>query len=459
MDNQQLAQKIIDLVGGADNITNAVHCVTRLRLQLKDESKANDEALQALGDVIGLAKASGQYQIILGGKVGSVYKEVENIIGIRKSGGDVQEIKGFKGLMSHWLAVFSEILTPMIPGLAGVGMLKIVLILITQFNLLAPESGTYQLLTIMSDSLLYFLPLVVAFFAAERLNVNKSLSVMIMGTLLMPGFIALVGDAEPIKFLGMPVTLIAYNGALLPPIFAVITLKYVDKVLDKIIPDMVKLIFQPMLAVLIVTPILFIVLGPVGYWLGEALGNLATFAFDRFGWLTVGILGAILPFTVITGLNRALTPVSIQIYSTLGHEPLFRTAYIAGNMTQAGAALAVAFKTKNKAFKQVGFSAGISTLLSGITEPSIFGVLLKVKRPLIATTIAGFFSGAYAGIMGVTASAMAIPSVFSMPMFIAENPMNLVHAIISLLIAVIGSFVLTLIIGFEDPVDLDTDNI
>lgn len=452
MNNKQLAEKILALVGGADNVSNAVHCVTRLRFQLKDENLADDEAIENLSEVIGLTKSSGQYQVILGGKVGSVYKELEPMLNVGAKGELVQEEK--KGLMakfSHAITVFSEILTPIIPALAGVGMLKIVLILITQFNLIPADSGTFRLLTLMSDSLLYFLPLVVAFFAAERLNVNKSLSVMIMGTLLMPGFASMVAEAEPITFLGIPVTLIAYNGALLPPIFAVLTLKYVDKFLDKIVPDMVKLVFQPLLAVLIVTPILFIALGPVGYWLGEVLGNIATVSFDKFGWLTVGILGAILPFTVITGLNRALTPVSIQIYSTLGHEPLFRVAYIAGNMTQAGAALAVAFKTRNKEFKQVGYSAGLSTLLSGITEPSIFGVLMKVKKPFIATTIAGFLSGAYAGIMGVTASAMAIPGVVSMPMFITQNPMNLVHAIISLLIAVVGSFVLTLIIGFDDP--------
>lgn len=456
MENKELAVKIVELAGGAENIDGALHCVTRLRLRLKDESLADDEAIKSLEGVLGIAKGSNQYQIILGEIVPLVYREVQKLL-INKPENNKPEVpKGIKGKLAYGLNVFSEMLTPIVPSLAGAGMLKVVLLLLTQFNILTADSGTYQILDIISDTILYFMPIVVAFFAAERLNVNKSLAVVIVSVLLHPKFVALVAAQEPIHFLGMSVELIAYNGVIIPPILAVITLKYVDEFLEKIIPNAVKLLFKPLLAMVVVSSVLILILGPIGYWIGEAVGKLATLSFERFGWLTVGILGAILPFTVITGLNRALTPVSIQIFTSLGHEPLFRTAYIAGNMTQAGAALAVAFKTKNKKFKQLAYSSGFTTLLSGITEPSIFGVNLKAKRPLIATTIAGFISGAYAGIMGVTAYAMAVPGIFAMPMFIAEDPMNLVHAFISLIIAVVGSFILTLILGFDDPTEEET---
>lgn len=325
MDNKELASKIIEYVGEPTNIINAIHCATRLRFSLKDQKIVHNDKVKALDGVIGLVNSGDQYQIIIGQKVPILYKEIAYQLGENKA--DKKQDKkedipkrGFGGTISYGITVFSEMLTPLVPGLAAVGMLKVILVLLMQTKILSTESTTYQLLDIMSDSLLYFLPIVVAFFAAYRLDVNKVLSVVIVAVLLHPKFYGLAASSA-VTFLGVPVKIIAYNGVLIPPILTVIVLKYVDKFLDKIIPSMVKLILQPMLAIIIVTPILLTVLGPIGYWLGEFVGQIATVSYEKFGWLTLGILGAILPFTVITGINRALAPVS----SSLGYELLFRT--------------------------------------------------------------------------------------------------------------------------------------
>lgn len=455
VDYEKIAEEIVKEVGGVDNIDRLVHCATRLRFSLNDDSIVDENKVERISGVMGVVKSKQQFQVIVGGdKVNEIYQLINNKL-TNKAKKPVQKSSektsfSIKNTLMNLLNVVSEILTPIVPALAASGMLKVILLLLTQLNIMTNESTTYIILNTMSDTVFYFLPLITAYLAAEYFGTDKVLAVVFVGVLLHPNFIGLFEAGEPVSFLNLPVTEGAYNGTLIPSIILVYLMAKLDPIADKLSPNMIKIFFKPLLLMFMIVPAGILLIGPLGNWLGAGFGALITSMYDKLGWLAVGILGALLPFSVLTGLNRALTPISIQIFTQLGYEPLFRTAYIAGNMTQGAAALAVAVRTKNKEFKQVAYSAATTTLLSGITEPSLFGVLVKVRKPLIATTIAGFFGGAYLGIMGVNGYALAVPGILSIPMFIGDDPMNLVHALIGFVISIVGSFVLTLIIGFDD---------
>ncbi len=457
MDNRYIGQKILEKVGGPSNINRLTHCATRLRFSLHDDSIVDEKSIESLSGVYGTAKNSEQFQVIVGAdKVEEIFKIINGTSNNMSKESPVDKVENkdkkfsFKNIILKGLNVLSEILTPLVPALAASGMLKVILLLLVQLNVTDSSSSTYQILNVFSDAIFYFLPVITAYLAAQYFKTNAVLAVVFAGVLIHPAFVSLFESGDPVQFLGLTLTKVSYNGTLIPSILMVWVMSKVEPAVDKISPKMIKVFFKPLVIMLIIAPLTLLLIGPFSVWIGNGFGSITTAMYDRFGWLAVGVLGALLPFSVLTGLNRALTPISIQIFTELGYEPLFRTAYIPGNMTQGAAALAVAFKTKNKEFKQVAFSASLTTLLSGITEPSLFGVLVKVKKPLIATTIAGFVAGAYAGIMGVNGYALAVPGFLSIPMFIGENPMNLVHALITYAISIVLSFVLTLLIGFDD---------
>lgn len=450
---EQLATDIIQAVGGKDNIENVIHCMTRLRFTLLDQSIADDERIKDMQGVITVAKNSQQYQIIIGNHVAEVYEEIVNQLGASNFSSTkpkVKEKKTIGGLLNQGLNILSEILTPLIPALAAAGMLKVILLILSQTKVLTETSTTYVILMAISDATFYFLPIIVAYLSAEYFKTNKVLAIVFAGTLLHPNFINLVKTGDPISLFGLPVHAIEYSNSMIPALLMVGVMIYIEKFAEKVSPNVIKVFFKPLLMMLIIPPVTLLVLGPIGDYIGKGIGFVATYSFEHFGWITIAILSALLPFAVLTGLNRALTPISIQIYTNLGYEPLFRVAYIGANMAQGAAALAVALKTKNKELKQIAFAASSTTLLSGITEPSLFGVNIKLKKTLIAASIGGGLAGAYAGLMGVKAYAMAVPGLLSIPMFIGPTANNLIHAIIAFAIVIVTTFVLVFVFGFED---------
>lgn len=456
MNYDKLGKDILQSVGGHENVNRVMNCATRIRFSLHDDSKIEKKKIESLEGVFGTAQNSEQFQVIVGGdKVEAVFAAInkrmpqgEKVVQTVSENNDGKF--SISKILLSGLNVISEILTPLVPALAASGMLKVLLLLSTQLNIMTTDSSTYAILEVFSDSIFYFMPVITAYLAAKYFKTNQVLAIVLAGILIHPSFIGLFGGDAPVKLLGLTLTSVSYNGTIIPSILMAWAMSKIEPLVDRISPNMIKVFFKPLLLMIIVAPLTLLLIGPFSVWLGNGFGAITTAMYDKFGWLAVGILGALLPFSVLTGLNRALTPISIQIFTELGHEPLFRTAYIPGNMTQGGAALAVAMKTKNKKFKQVAYSASVTTLLSGITEPSLFGVLVKVKKPLIATSIAGFIAGSYAGLMGVSGYALAVPGILSIPMFIGPDPMNLVHALITYGISIGLSFVLTWVIGFDD---------
>ena len=446
MNYEKMARDILGCTGGIENISFMTHCATRLRLNFKDESKVDLEAVKKVEGVIGAVKKGGQYQIIIGTDVAQVMNEV-NKLGKITGGESGQEKK--ENLINRLMSVIAGIFTPIIPALIAGGMVKAVLTLLTFFKVVDSASQTYYIINFIADTPFYFLPVLVAISTAAKLKCNMYLAAVIGAALLHPNFTSLVSAAEPVSFIGLPVTLISYGSSVIPSILAIWLMSVVEPFADKISPKPIKFLSKPLITVIIVAPITFIVLGPLGYTVGSALAVAADFLNQNVGWLVPTLMGAFMPLLVMTGMHCSFTPIIMQSYASYGYEAIMGPGSFVSNICQGAASLAVAFKTRNKEMRQIATSAGITALL-GVTEPAMFGVTLKLKKPLYAVMIGGACGGLYAGLNGVVRYTSGTPGLASFAVFIGENPMNIVHAFISVGIGAAITFVLTLVFGFED---------
>ena len=319
----------------------------------------------------------------------------------------------------------------------------------TFFGVVSKESQTYYIVNFIADSAFYFLPVLVAVSTAAKLKCNMYLAGVIGAVLLHPNFISLTGAGEAVRFIGLPVTLISYGSSVIPSILAIALMSVVEPLADKISPKPIKFLSKPLITLLAVAPVTLIVLGPLGYTIGTGIAAGADYLNQNVSWLVPTLMGAFMPLLVLTGMHWSFTPIIVQSYATYGCEAVMGPGSFVSNICQGAASLAVAIKTKNKELRQVATSAGVTALL-GVTEPAMFGVTLKLKRPLYAVMIGGACGGLYAGINGVVRYTSGTPGLASFAIFIGENPMNVVHAFISVGIGAAITFALTWFLGFED---------
>lgn len=446
MNYQETAKGILGQVGGIENISFMTNCATRLRLNFKDESKVDLEAVKKTPGVVGAVKKGGQYQIIIGTDVGHVLSEIQKCGTI--TGGEAGQEKK-ENLANRLMSMIAGIFAPIIPALTAGGMVKVVLTLLTFFGVVSKESQTYYIVNFIADSAFYFLPVLVAVSTAAKLKCNMYLAGVIGAVLLHPNFISLTGAGEAVHFIGLPVTLISYGSSVIPSILAIALMSVVEPLADKISPKPIKFLSKPLITLLAVAPVTLIVLGPLGYTIGTGIAAGADYLNQNVSWLVPTLMGAFMPLLVLTGMHWSFTPIIVQSYATYGCEAVMGPGSFVSNICQGAASLAVAIKTKNKELRQVATSAGVTALL-GVTEPAMFGVTLKLKRPLYAVMIGGACGGLYAGINGVVRYTSGTPGLASFAIFIGENPMNVVHAFISVGIGAAITFALTWFLGFED---------
>lgn len=446
MKHEKTAADILKLVGGEKNVDSVTHCATRLRFNLRDESVANNEALKKVQGVLGVASSGGQYQVIVGNDVNNVYKELMNMGNFTKM--DSAPVTK-KNKLSTILDTIAGIFTPILPAMIGCAMIKAVLLILKSLNLVENDSQFNMIMTFVGDAAYYFLPMLLAWSSAIKFKTNVGLSLTIAGILLHPSFSALMSTGEPVSFLGLPVTQATYSSSVIPIILAVWILSYVERFAEKYSPSVVKSILKPLIIVIVMAPLTLILLGPLGAIAGNYLAFAITFINTHAGWLVSGIIGGAFPFLIMTGMHYSLGPVVLTAYATTKIDSIVGPGMLVHNIAQGAATLAVALKTKNKSFRQVASSTSITALL-GITEPALFGVNLRLKKPLIAVVIGGVAGGVYVGFFGVARSALGVAGLATLPAFITENPFNLMHAAIGCLISFVVTFVLTLILGFED---------
>ena len=446
MSYKEMAEGILSHMGGIENISFMTNCATRLRLNLKDEAKGDLEGVKTVKGVVGAVKRAGVYQIIIGTDVVKVADEIKKLGPV---GGDEPAAEKKENLVNRLMSTISGIFTPIIPALIAGGMLKALLTLLTFFKLVDGASQTYYMINFIADAAFYFLPVLVAVSTAHKLKCNPYIAAVIGAALLHPNFASLVTAAEPVHFFGLPGTLISYGSSVIPSILAIWLMSYVEPFADKISPKPIKFLSKPLITILIVAPVTFIVLGPLGYTIGTGLAAGADYLNQNVGWLVPTLMGAFMPLLVMTGMHWSFTPVIVQSYATYGSEAVMGPGSFVSNICQGAASLAVAFKTKNRELRQVATSAGITALL-GVTEPAMFGVTLRLRKPLYAVMIGGACGGLYAGINGVVRYTSGTPGLASFAVFIGENPMNIVHAFISVGIGFAVTFILTWMFGFED---------
>ena len=464
MDYESVAKKILQRVGGAENVTGLVHCMTRLRFNLKDESIVDDEAVKKTKGVMGVMKKGGQYQIIIGNDVGYVYEELNKL---GKFSNQVPKKKENstekKNILTMLMDTISGIMTPVIPAIIGAAMIKVLLTLLPMIGVLNTSGDTYQLLTVIGDGAFFFMPVLIAVSASKKFGTNVYYAASIALIMLHPNFISMMTTAhdanETIRFLGLiPVTYATYSYSVIPIILAVWSLKYVEKFVDKITPVITKNFLKPMLVVLIEAPIALIILGPLGAICGNVLSDVVYFIHDKLGFIAVGLVAGIYPFVVMAGMHHEFTPIKLGMIATTGYENFICIGELCSNMAQGAASLAVAIKSKNKDFKQIAGSSAFSALLAGITEPALYGVTLRLKRPMLGACIGAVAGGLFGGFFQLKCFGIATPAIVTIVQYVEESrPMSLLIAALTILITVIVAFIATMLIGFEDVVDEDDE--
>lgn len=454
-DYSKSAEKLVQAMGGKDNITRVFHCMTRLRFYVKDKNKIDEAEIKKLSEISGVNWHQDQFQVIAGNEVNEMYAELVKM-GVPNDDADSSaKSTEKKGIGSAIIDSVTGCMTPMIPALTAAGMIKVVLTLLTTFNLVSDTSSTYQVISFIGDAAFYFMPFLIAANAAKVFNVNQSLALIIAGVFLHPNFTAMIESGDSITFFSIPVTPTTYSYSVIPVILMVWIMSYIVKLVDRITPRIVKLILHPTLVILISAPIAIIVVGPLGGIIGDGLAVAIDFLSTKLGFIIVGILSAAFPFIVMTGMHHALTPIGLNAVAT-GGDTLIFVSQVCSNVAQGGASLAVAVRSKDKNMKQLASASGISALM-GITEPALYGVTLKLKRPVVAAAIAAGIGGIVGGLLQVTLY-IAQNCLLAIPAFIGEKGMtNFIYGLIMIVVSFAGAFILTMILGFKDETEEGED--
>lgn len=446
MNYKKTAIDIIEQVGGSKNILDLEHCSTRLRFKLIDRSKVNQDALKKVQGVMSIVNGA-QFQVVIGNSVVDVYDEILKVCPLDINDSTIKTGEKIN-LGARFIEFIINIFQPLIFAIAGAGILKSLLMLLAMFNILKSDSTIYTLLVAISDATFYFLPLMVAVTTANMLNCNRLVAIAAVGYLLLPATTTAL--SEGVELFGFTIPNIAYNAQVFPAILCVSFLAIMEKIFNKYSPKPIRTFFVPMMSLAITVPITLTILGPLGYNVGTIFTTIILFLYNKMGFLVVGLLAVVLPFMVATGMHKALIPYAINTIGKLGYEALYMTASLAHNISESGACFAVALRTKDETLKQTALSAGISALM-GITEPALYGITLQHKRAILGVVLSSAISGTFLGLFTVKGFVLVGPGLASMSMFInPNNGNNLIFAIIGFVVAILGSFIITLIIWKED---------
>lgn len=450
----KLAEDIIKEVGGEENIINATRCATRLRLVLKETPANAKEKISSMAGVITVVENNGQFQVVIGTHVGDVYQKVAEILKLdEKQQEDDGQIK--QGVLNKVIATMSAVFAPFIYILAAGGILQGILILI---NLIVPEfskTGTYEVLSFLSWTPFTFLPVFIAITASKHFKCNLYIAVVCCLALVNPKLIEMAGrvaDGESIRFLIFPLSETTYTSSVLPPLFLVWILSYLEHFLEKKLPDVIKPLLTPLICLVVMVPFTILLLGPISTLIATGIANGYNSLVAIAPPVAAAIIGGLWQVVVIFGVHWGITPVCLANFDMYGRDT-FQAFQTVAVVAQMGAAFGVFLKSRNKEFKGVALSAGITGIF-GITEPSIYGVTLRLKKPFICGCIAGAVGAVvtslfnsyyyvYAGLPGLLTTVNAINK---------DNPTSFLGEIIGCAIAIVGSIILVQIIGFDDPV-------
>jgi PTS system beta-glucosides-specific IIC component len=487
----QSAVEIVALIGGNDNVINVTHCATRLRFILKDGAKVNKDQLKRVKGVITVIEASGQLQVVIGNHVGDAYQEVLKLVSVDEN---APVSAPNVGLVSRLMDIISSIFAPFLYPLAACGVLQGILSLVTALGWMDQASGAYRILNFVSWTGFTFLPVMVAFTAAKKFNVNPFTAVIAACALVSPDYMNMltankillansadpalqqlmkeaVGNPEmvkilaevagvpvnaaPLDFFGIPVKYLSYTASVIPIILMVWIMSYIQHFFERILPLVIRNLFTPMFCIAIMVPLTLLAFGPIGNAIGGAIGGVYNTLYSLSPVIAGFVVGAVWMPLVTLGVHWGITPVTVGNYATLGYDT-FTGLQASAVFAMAGATFGVWLKTRDMEMKRVSLSAGL-TALFGITEPALYGVALRLKRPMICGCLAGAIGGSVAGFFNAVSWSYCLPGIAVLPVFFKEGHMpQFIGFLMSISIAFVLGVVFTWFAGFkEQPVVVD----
>ncbi len=456
-DNKKIAQDVLEAVGGKENVISATHCMTRLRLNLKDASIPNEEEVKKINGVVGVVQSGGQFQIIIGQNVPKVYAEFCSLTGLTTQEAVNENLDGpkekltIKKVASNIMNYIAGSMIPMIPAMLGAGLCKALTALIgpDMLGLVDATNGLYIMLNMMYDSFFYFLPIMVGFNAAQKLNLPAHLGSFMGAVLLAPTFVQMVADGTPMNIFGIPVTMINYSQSVVPILLSVAFMGLVYKLFFRFLPTTITTIFTPFLTMLVTVPVSLLALAPLGNTIAGLIGG-GIAAFGSLGFIGSAFIGAIWEFLVMTGMHTPVIMTFLVDAATKGYMSGAAVAPSAATWACWGVALGAFLRLRNKNDKSAAGGFFISGMIGGITEPTLYGLCMKYRRCFLTLAIGGAVGGAYMGLTSVRQYVMAAISNFlSVLGFAGGTTGNMINGIVGCVIALIAATVATYFIGFS----------
>ena len=451
-DYKKLAESIVSKLGGKDNVSKLLHCATRLRFTLKDKSKADLDGVKNIAGVMGAVSAPDGIQVIIGNDVSKVYDAIMGEFHFVTDSAVKENLDTKQNIGARLLGVLSSIVGPAIPLIMCSGLISALLIIFTNWCGLNAESTTYSILSMVGNGALYFLPILLAYTSAKRFNCDVMTSLFLGAILISPTLIDLVNAGEAITLFGLPVKAVSYSSTLIPIVLTIFVYSYVEKFVAKIVPNAIRFVFQPFVNLLIMVPVTLCVTGPIGSYCGDLLCVAMTGINNVAPWASVLVIGCLAPLLVLTGMHLALIPLVMTSFATVGYDNMLFVAFIGMNFSQFGVAMACLLKSKNANLKALAGSCALTSFLAGVTEPTLYGICVRMKKPLYATWIACIVNAIFCAIFQVRVYSFGAPSFFTMPIFL--NPdgsiSNFYFAIIAAAITIVVSFAATWLLGFDD---------
>ena len=444
MKYQEFCNQLIELVGGKENIQSVTNCMTRLRFKLKDRNLPKTEEIKELPDVIDVVSNDVAYQVIIGTQVQDIRPEMNQILGL--GGGEIKSEAGEKEkFVTMALRILSEAMGPILIPIMAAGLIAGILSLLSLTGLVSAESSTYMILDAIRQAVFFFLPVLIAISFARRLEVNEYLAVTVALTLMSDA----INGAKGLDFLGLSLPETTYSNSFFPIILSIIFMKYVGKLLERIMPKALQYFFNPVLILIITVPVTLILFGPLGTYIGDGLNFVFDFVGNTLGsWSVVMLYAALQPFLITIGAGNFIIPIFMNSYATLGYDAVFTAAWIISDIAVCGAVMGYFFRSKDKKQKQLFGTTAFSAFM-GVTEPAIYGVFVKYRRPYIAVTIGGGLGGLFAGLMKVVGYAPV--SLFGLASFIGkDNYRNFYMMLIAVIIGFVGAGIAAFILGIPN---------
>ena len=461
-DNKKIAEQVLRAVGGAANLKDATHCMTRLRLYLKDDSVPKDDEVKKISGVLGVVRGGQQYQIVIGTNVPKVYEELCKLAGISASAAVKDDAAAAqdaaitkrrltpKQVGKNIMGYLAGCMTPMIPVLLAGGLFRAVNSIFGPdlLGLYSMESNLYILFDFLYDAAFYFMPILVGYNAAKQLGVNGMLGSFIGSVLMVPDFAVFATNGQPFTVFGIPATVTNYAQTVLPIMLSVPLFCLVYKIVKKFMPDLLTTVFTPFLSLLISMPFILCLLAPLGTIVGNAIsGGLAWFGMTT-GWFGVAVIAALWEFLVMSGMHLALMmPMMADFFETgIGSGPMNAGAF--ATWACFGVALGAALRMRSKDERSEAFGAFASGILGGVTEPTLYGICFQHTRCFIGLIAGGFAGGAIAGMFDLKGYVMTSANFLSVLGYVGGTDTNLIVGIVASVMSLVVAAVVTFFFGF-----------